>query len=87
MSPKKNLRQPGVEPGSAAWKATMITATPLTLNIEIEFYFAIKELYIFMCAQQNEQSYMICIYRKIFNILLERFIKIKIFYCLIMYPR
>jgi hypothetical protein len=28
---KLNLRQPGVEPGSAAWKATMITATPLTL--------------------------------------------------------
>ena len=28
---KKKLRQPGVEPGSAAWKATMITATPLTL--------------------------------------------------------
>ena len=27
----KRLRQPGVEPGSAAWKATMITATPLTL--------------------------------------------------------
>jgi hypothetical protein len=24
------MRQPGVEPGSAAWKATMITATPLT---------------------------------------------------------
>ena len=29
---KKKLRQPGVEPGSAAWKATMITATPLTLD-------------------------------------------------------
>ena len=28
---RKKLRQPGVEPGSAAWKATMITATPLTL--------------------------------------------------------
>ena len=27
----KNLRQPGVEPGSAAWKATMLTATPPTL--------------------------------------------------------
>jgi hypothetical protein len=27
------LRQPGVEPGSAAWKATMITATPLTLLV------------------------------------------------------
>ena len=25
------MRQPGVEPGSAAWKATMLTVTPLTL--------------------------------------------------------
>ena len=28
---KRILRQPGVEPGSIAWKATMLTATPLTL--------------------------------------------------------
>ena len=27
------LRQPGVEPGSTAWKATMLTATPLTLLV------------------------------------------------------
>ena len=26
------MRQPGVEPGSIAWKATMLTATPPTLN-------------------------------------------------------
>ena len=25
------VRQPGVEPGSIAWKATMLTATPPTL--------------------------------------------------------
>ena len=25
------LRQPGIEPGSTAWKATMLTVTPLTL--------------------------------------------------------
>ena len=25
------MRQPGVEPGSAAWKAAMLTVTPLTL--------------------------------------------------------
>ena len=25
------LRQPGIEPGSTAWKATMLTFTPLTL--------------------------------------------------------
>ena len=27
----KKLRQPGIEPGSIAWKATMLTFTPLTL--------------------------------------------------------
>ena len=26
------MRQPGVEPGSTAWKATMLTVTPLTLR-------------------------------------------------------
>ncbi len=28
---KKQVRQPGVEPGSIAWKATMLAITPLTL--------------------------------------------------------
>ena len=27
-----SMRQPGVEPGSTAWKATMLTVTPLTLG-------------------------------------------------------
>ena len=27
------MRQPGVEPGSTAWKATMPTVTPLTLHV------------------------------------------------------
>ena len=27
----KNVRQPGIEPGSIAWKATMLTFTPPTL--------------------------------------------------------
>ena len=27
---KKLMRRPGVEPGSAAWKATMLTVTPPT---------------------------------------------------------
>ena len=30
-STKKNLRQPGIEPGSTAWKAAMLTIIPLTL--------------------------------------------------------
>ena len=29
----KNVRQPGIEPGSIAWKATMLTFTPPTLDI------------------------------------------------------
>ena len=28
----KNVRQPGIEPGSIAWKATMLTFTPPTLD-------------------------------------------------------
>ena len=27
---KKTVRQPGIEPGSIAWKATMLTFTPPT---------------------------------------------------------
>ena len=30
---KKKVRQPGIEPGSIAWKATMLTFTPPTLFI------------------------------------------------------
>lgn len=30
------LRQPGVEPGSTAWKAAMLTVIPLTLTLAIE---------------------------------------------------
>ena len=32
MNPK-TVRQPGIEPGSIAWKATMLTFTPPTLDI------------------------------------------------------
>ena len=31
------MRQPGIEPGSIAWKATMLTFTPPTLLIPIYF--------------------------------------------------
>ena len=36
------MRQPGIEPGSIAWKATMLTFTPLTLLITL--YFAAESL-------------------------------------------
>ena len=32
MSKEKKLRRPGIEPGSTAWKATMLTITPPTLD-------------------------------------------------------
>ena len=31
----KNVRQPGIEPGSIAWKATMLTFTPPTLKYKV----------------------------------------------------
>ena len=31
----KKLRRPGIEPGSTAWKATMLTITPATLSMLI----------------------------------------------------
>ena len=30
----KKVRRPGIEPGSTAWKATMLTITPPTLDSE-----------------------------------------------------
>ena len=29
----QNMRQPGIEPGSTAWKAAMLTTIPLTLAL------------------------------------------------------
>ena len=34
---KLSVRQPGIEPGSIAWKATMLTFTPPTLHTDILF--------------------------------------------------
>ncbi len=31
------MRQPGIEPGSTAWKAAMLTTIPLTLDVNIEY--------------------------------------------------
>ena len=36
---KKSVRRPGVEPGSTAWKATMLTVTPPTLGRDVCFSF------------------------------------------------
>lgn len=32
------MRQPGIEPGSTAWKAAMLTTIPLTLLVLMLFY-------------------------------------------------
>ena len=42
MPKNQDLRQPGIEPGSAAWKATMLTITPLTLVEFLEISFIQK---------------------------------------------
>ena len=34
---KDHVRRPGVEPGSTAWKATMLTVTPPTLLHRVHF--------------------------------------------------
>ena len=31
---EKNLRRPGIEPGSTAWKAAMLTIIPPTLTLD-----------------------------------------------------
>ena len=35
----KKLRWPGIEPGSTAWKAAMLTIIPPTLYIKLAFIF------------------------------------------------
>ena len=40
------MRQPGIEPGSIAWKATMLTFTPPTMLIP--FYFAAEDFNFFL---------------------------------------
>ena len=37
---KKSVRWPGIEPGSNAWKASMLTITPPTLGVKLK----LKEL-------------------------------------------
>ena len=35
VSERKTVRRPGIEPGSIAWKATMLTFTPPTLHASV----------------------------------------------------
>ena len=44
------MRQPGIEPGSIAWKATMLTFTPPTLLITI--YFAAESFNFFWTDEE-----------------------------------
>ena len=42
------MRQPGIEPGSTAWKAAMLTTIPLTLYSTLkwqpnQYFFALQE--------------------------------------------
>ena len=58
----QKMRQPGVEPGSIAWKATMLTATPPTLLIQIrnrkEVIFSLREVVRFYrCVDHFETGF------------------------------
>ena len=47
----KILRQPGIEPGSIAWKATMLTFTPPTLqDTRTKFGYSFLEMVEFICT-------------------------------------
>ena len=40
----KNMRRPGIEPGSTAWKAAMLTIIPPTLGYElVQYGFSVLE--------------------------------------------
>ena len=41
---EKDMRQPGIEPGSIAWKATMLTFTPPTRTT-----FLMKQVFYALC--------------------------------------
>ena len=36
------MRWPGVEPGSTAWKAAMLTAIPPTLDVQYNLYYKLN---------------------------------------------
>ena len=44
----EKVRQPGIEPGSIAWKATMLTFTPPTLVKEGAFFSYLTSLFLFV---------------------------------------
>ncbi|KRZ78372.1 hypothetical protein T10_1232 [Trichinella papuae] len=60
MPIQKALRGPGVEPGSIAWKATMLTATPSTLcyrHLQNYYVYKQKQLKRFYSMQSKEQQH------------------------------
>ena len=54
---KTRVRQPGVEPGSTAWKATMLTVTPLTPHREVQA-FRVTYMSPSYTASQLDQGYV-----------------------------
>ena len=55
---KKEVRRPGVEPGSTAWKATMLTVTPPTLadsnlKIKLQYHTVLNYSANHVCAFAN----------------------------------
>ena len=47
----KNMRQRGIEPRSTAWKATMLTITPLTLVVKYTYNITYQvNIFIYTCS-------------------------------------
>ena len=49
----KNMRQPGIEPGSTAWKAAMLTTIPLTLVINLKSLWVKKKHFFLMTEKMS----------------------------------
>ena len=50
---KKSVRRPGIEPGSTAWKATMLTITPATLLV---FFTGGECVYVVQTQKKEEKT-------------------------------
>ena len=59
----KNMRRPGIEPGSTAWKAAMLTIIPPTPHIALGFYLdCSREQFLSKCVLEFLQVWINCWY-------------------------
>ena len=61
IQPNKNMRRPGIEPGSTAWKAAMLTIIPPTPHIALGFYLDYsREQFVSKCVLEFLQVWINC---------------------------